>query len=324
VEDFIINKRLGKNPEDYPDAKSQPHVQVAKRMKEKGQSARLGNVISYIFCLEEGQESAKSAQADRARSVEELKRSEGKFKIDYEFYLSNQILPPIERLCDSIEGTDRSRLAECLGLDPNRYRSTSTPEENHFASLDSQISDELRFKDAEPFKVRCKSCHATTDFPLLHDRTNPLVKASGAVCMSCQKSMNTVNLQLQLEAQIRAHIARYYEKWTVCDEQTCTNRTRSMGVYGKRCLKPGCRGRVTFEYSDTMLYNQLRYYKYLFDREKAIKVSTGMFHAEEVLAVVGQQATMLGALSDIAEKYLRQCGRRWIDLTSVFSVLKLT
>lgn len=35
--------------------------------------------------------------------------------LDYEFYLSQQVLPPIERLCDSIEGTDRSRLAECLG-----------------------------------------------------------------------------------------------------------------------------------------------------------------------------------------------------------------
>lgn len=34
---------------------------------------------------------------------------------DYDYYLSQQILPPIERLCERIEGTDRSRLAECLG-----------------------------------------------------------------------------------------------------------------------------------------------------------------------------------------------------------------
>lgn len=34
---------------------------------------------------------------------------------DYDFYLSQQVLPPIERLCEPIEGTDRSRLAECLG-----------------------------------------------------------------------------------------------------------------------------------------------------------------------------------------------------------------
>jgi DNA polymerase elongation subunit (family B) len=84
-------------------------------MKAKGGSAKTGDVIQYIFCVAEGEESIKSAQADRAKHPDELRRSEGKLKIDYEFYLSNQILPPIERLCDPIEGTDRSRLAECLG-----------------------------------------------------------------------------------------------------------------------------------------------------------------------------------------------------------------
>ncbi|KAG6836574.1 hypothetical protein H0H93_006598 [Arthromyces matolae] len=40
IDDFIIFKRLGKAPEDYPDAKSQPHVQVALRMKAKGGTSR--------------------------------------------------------------------------------------------------------------------------------------------------------------------------------------------------------------------------------------------------------------------------------------------
>ena len=35
---------------------------------------------------------------------------------DYEYYLAHQVLPPIERLCEPIEGTDRARLAECLGI----------------------------------------------------------------------------------------------------------------------------------------------------------------------------------------------------------------
>jgi len=65
-----------------------------------------------------------------------------------------------------------------------------------------------------------------------------------------------------------------------------------MSVYGKRCLQPGCTGRVAFEvgpgpsirgrllsepfqYSDTQLYNQLRYYAYLFDGEAAFRCSRG-------------------------------------------------
>jgi DNA polymerase alpha subunit A len=33
---FIITKQLTKNPSDYPDAKSQPHVQVALRRRTAG------------------------------------------------------------------------------------------------------------------------------------------------------------------------------------------------------------------------------------------------------------------------------------------------
>ena len=76
---------------------------------------------------------------------------------------------------------------------------------------------------------------------------------------------------MQLEVQIRARIAQYYQGWLVCDDSTCANRTRSMGVYGRRCIRPNCRGTVRFEYSDLDLYNQLRYFESLFPSEKAIK-----------------------------------------------------
>ena len=33
---YIITKQLTKRPEDYPDAKNQPHVQVALRRKASG------------------------------------------------------------------------------------------------------------------------------------------------------------------------------------------------------------------------------------------------------------------------------------------------
>ena len=69
-----------------------------------------------------------------------------------------------------------------------------------------------------------------------------------------------------------------------------------MGVYGRRCLRQGCRGTVAFEvssflaldkpwnavltrafiqYSDASLYNQLRYYSFLFNAEKAVKAAVG-------------------------------------------------
>lgn len=74
-------QRLGKNPEDYPDAKSQPHVQVALRMKARGITARAGDVIPYVFCLGEGGESSKTAQADKAKHPDEVRRESDKLKI---------------------------------------------------------------------------------------------------------------------------------------------------------------------------------------------------------------------------------------------------
>ena len=85
LDDFIIFKRLGKNPEDYPDAKSQPHVQVALRMKARGGTARAGDVIPYVFCLGDNGESAKSAQADRAKHPDEVRRAGSGLQIGARF-----------------------------------------------------------------------------------------------------------------------------------------------------------------------------------------------------------------------------------------------
>ena len=106
--------------------------------------------------------------------------------------MSQQVLPPIERLCEPIEGTDRARLAECLGrvpcvgltacatadhiphagLDPNRYRSAAAGESEAraFSTLDSLMSDSERFKDCDPFIVRCRSCQGQVAFAPISDR----------------------------------------------------------------------------------------------------------------------------------------------------------
>ncbi|RDB16000.1 DNA polymerase alpha catalytic subunit [Hypsizygus marmoreus] len=324
IDDFIIFKRLGKAPEDYPDAKSQPHVQVALRLKAKGGTPRSGDVIPYLFCLGEGEEPAKTTQADRAKHPDEVRRAGSGLKIDYEYYLAHQVLPPIERLCEPIEGTDRARLAECLGLDPARYRnSTGGAEERSFAALDSQMSDAERFKDSVPFIVRCRQCKGELPFAPLHDRDASIFSHTGPTCPSCSITMSTGSLMIQLECQIRDYIGKYYEGWVECNDPTCGYRTRMMGVYGRRCLRPGCRGTVSFEYSDAQLYNQLRYFSYLFNGDRAIKASKGGTEHDALVAIVQYNAGCLQALTDCVEKYLDQCGRRWVDLSGLFSFMKV-
>lgn len=106
--------------------------------------------------------------------------SDAEASVDYEHYLALQVLPPIERLCDPIEGTDRARIAECLGkpfsspvdatrspltfnmsgLDSSRFQqqSIAAETEREFSTLDSQISDAERFRDVEPLRLKCRHC----------------------------------------------------------------------------------------------------------------------------------------------------------------------
>ncbi len=61
--------------------------------------------------------------AERAYHPDVIAKAGGALGIDYEWYLSNQVLPPVARLCDPIEETNPARLAECFGLDPKKYHS---------------------------------------------------------------------------------------------------------------------------------------------------------------------------------------------------------
>lgn len=66
---------LTKNPEDYPDAKSQPHVQVALRFNinhassdSSGRRFRAGDTVEYIIC----EDGTRRSNVQRAYSPAEL------------------------------------------------------------------------------------------------------------------------------------------------------------------------------------------------------------------------------------------------------------
>lgn len=327
LDEFIILKRLGKNPQDYPDAKSQPHVQVALRMQAKGQTIKAGDVIPYVFCLAEDGITAKSAKADRAFHPDDLRKKDTTLKIDYDFYLSLQVLPPTERLCDPIEGTERARLAECLGLDPNRFRTqqTSIESEREFHSFESQISDAQRFALCEPLNLRCRACKHEQTFGGLLENSNGMLIGSGLHCtkIDCAAWLSPASVQIQVENQVRAAISRFYESWLVCDDQSCGNRTRMLGMVGRRCLKPECRGKMHNEYSDSRLYNQMLYFQSLFDTENARSKTLGTPRAEEIQALAAQYKESFLQISASIEDYMKRCGRRYVSLESVFSYMKV-
>ena len=72
-------QKLGKNPEDYPNAKSEPQVQVARRMKARGEPVRINDVIAYVI-TGDGQDYNKNV-AERAYSPQDVSKSDSDLKI---------------------------------------------------------------------------------------------------------------------------------------------------------------------------------------------------------------------------------------------------
>lgn len=158
------------------------------------------------------------------------------------------MLPPVERLCDPIEGTERSRLAEVLGLDASRFRAQQAILENEreFHSFESQISDAERFRLCEPLHLRCRLCRNEQAYRGLLDNSSSMLTPNGIQCANstCAALLSPASIQIQVDNQVRNLISKFYESWVVCDDQSCGNRTRMIGVFGRRCLKPECRGRM--------------------------------------------------------------------------------
>lgn len=301
LDKYVITKGLNKHPNEYPDGKSLPHVHVAKTMLKNHKAVSIGDHIPYVITeskdAEEGGNSAansKKNSSERARHPDEIERSSGELKPDIDWYLNNQILPTISRLCEPIEGTSPGILAEKLGLDSSKYKAISVNiDEDDIVDYTpaSCLPDEERFKDVEKFHVLCSSCGTESEFPgvfrLVKDSDSGMTFCqSGFRCpnpschspnnwgeadlFSCTaKILNGMNL-------LKQNVQRkYYDGLTRCDDPMCDLETRQVSVYEGCCLKAGCNGRMRTVYTESSLQTQLKYLDSLFDMAHAKKKLEG-------------------------------------------------
>jgi DNA polymerase alpha subunit A len=338
---YTIYTQLGKAPNEYPNGNSMPSVQVALKLMAKGKQVKAKDVMSFVICGN----SAGSAEnaAKNAHPLDEVMAKDSELVPDVDYYLHKQILPPVERLCAPIGGTNVALLAECLGLDTSKYRvsnaSKGAEPGNEITTLESQIPDHIRFKDCEPLDLLCLGCRRHFEYRGLNykapDGEIPLTPLgaltnNGLACPreGCGKVMSTLTLTSQLESQIRRHTAKYYAAWLVCDDPSCGNRTRSMCVYGHRCLGPkglahGCSGRMHFEYSEKALYNQLLYLQGIFDTEKSLQKlnAPGGVKGEEnekVKILAGMNGERFSVCWEVVRGYLDKSGWGWVSMGGLF------
>lgn len=276
---LAITKQLTKAVNEYADKKSLPHVQVAMRLNSKsgGKHLKAGDTVSYVIC----EDGSNLAATQRAYHVDELKDND-KLKVDVNYYLSQQIHPVVSRLCDPIEGTDAARIAECLGLDPSNYKhiQRQETESNTHDDLGDQpiLSDEERFKHCDRFRFTCMNDNCqqviVMDGPYRKTEAGPILHLEKCPNPQCAVSPLSylANIQNRLAVAIRHYIHLYYLNWLVCEDPACTNRTRRLPLWFGRGY-PVCnlcgKGLMYREYTDSELYNQLSYFRHIFDLTKA-------------------------------------------------------
>lgn len=228
-------------------------------------------------------------------------------------------------------GTDAVQLAECLGLDTKKYSiasSTSRDQTAEISPLESQIPDSIRFKDCARLTLSCRYCKTNFLFEGLAESIAN-VTPEGIICSNenCRRLFPTLTVVAQLEHAIRVQTSRYYDAYLTCDDSSCGNRTRQMSVYGHRCLGPrgraeGCLGRMRFEVGEKELYNQLLYFRGLWDVEgKGVVEGSWERDREErekVNAVKEWNRERFGTCRGVVEGYLKRCGRVWVQMDGLF------
>ncbi|KAI9506594.1 hypothetical protein BX070DRAFT_186351 [Coemansia spiralis] len=337
LDKYIVHKGLTKPPENYPDKKSQPHVLVALQLREKGTAVRLGDTIPYIICdpkcpgllctqdVNGNETGSTGSYAERARHPDEIRDSGGELYPDFEWYLNQQVLPPCARLLEPMTGTDMSALAQCLGLDPSKYRGSVHSSGSAFSdsdalrTLDSQITDAERFKFAQPFTATCPSCKKHFQVEGIARRIDQSDTAleSGLSCTHCKQMPSIGSLSTQLALQIRRHIREYYAFTMVCDEPSCGLHTRALSAAGTRCLRPNCSGKLHETYSDKMLYHQLQYFSALLNIDRsAVRLECP---STDVRVLRDRHVEYIRALVIVVDNYLSVSARKFVNLSSLFS-----
>ncbi|KAM9577340.1 DNA polymerase alpha catalytic subunit isoform 1-T1 [Trichechus inunguis] len=326
VSQFEINKALTKDPQDYPDKKSLPHVHVALWINSQGgRKVKPGDTVSYIIC----QDGSNLTANQRAYAPEQLQKQDN-LTIDTQYYLAQQVHPVVARICEPIDGIDAVLIATWLGLDPTQFRVHHYHKDEENDALlggPAQLTDEEKYRDCERFKCPCPTCGTENIYDGVFDSLGTDMEPSLYRCsnIDCKASPLTFTVQLsnKLIMDIRRCIKKYYDGWLICEEQTCRNRTRHLPLQFSRngplcqaCMKATLRP----EYSDKSLYTQLCFYRYIFDVEYALEKLITDHEKEKLKKFLTPKVLQdYGKLKNVAQQFLSRSGYSEVNLSKLFA-----
>ena len=372
LEKFIITKALTKRPEEYGDAKSQPHVMVALRRREQGKrdGVAAGEAVPYVICVtvppgQGGVNGAAAAAATAAGASSGLSLAErayhpdevspgGTLAVDVAYYLAQQLHPVVSRLCAPIQGTDAAQLAECLGLDPSRFRGAVAQGPGGQGSREDALlsantwDDEARYSGCPPLVLK-RPDGSTFTFPGVAALASGTVTATellgggpvtvpgpskeapaAAATTSIAAPLTAAQLSNQVRLAGLALVKRYYDGWLRSDDELypCETRTPCLRVAGPDiplgCAPPDpkCGGRMHRAFSEAALYTSLVHLRRQCDWKKAVLAASkgNKEQADSLHASCPKDVqAALQAGWDAAEKLCAQSAFRYVSLKSLCS-----
>lgn len=317
---------------------------VALKMKEKGLSIRHGDTIPYIICCPQSMENSLTNGngsignhhnhgliADRAHHPDDL-RKDPTLLIDIDWYMTQQIHPPISRLCEYIEELSSAKLASYLGLDSRKYHQIRKMDLDDEDGINSTIpsylrmlkSDEELYKNNKRLSIQCPECKSfslmesiisspsSSPSPSNKDEMEKDKETDLAFkCIKCTKSFSSMTIYYQVLGFIRRYLSEYYTFTLKCNE--CHSITQRVRIYESQCITDSCRGRMRPIISGSQVYNQLLYLKYLFDLDKqASKIGI------QSNDIPKEWRIFIQPTRDMISRQLEKCAYPIIDLKEIF------
>ncbi|VDN90464.1 unnamed protein product [Brugia pahangi] len=318
---FQIFKQLTRNPDEYTNINIQPHAVVAQRLNATGKfKFHRGDTVGYIIC-EDGSGQSATQRAYHLTEVQENNLRIGnkccaflknRRFLDFHYYLVQQIIPVVSRLCVPIEECNEAWIAQALGLDSMIYEKHAVHEENVDREEQLLCFSYHSLQRCESFKFVCPNDGCGHEF---------LVRE----CLIQDISY-------------------------VCDDIGCAYRTRTLvlawtreGVPCPKCKNGFMNAQYFYisafscQYSSKALYQQLVFYHALFDVMKAIDNFTEeqkslpylelsfifTFRVKLRCRVDWKEATVLLAeLLSLCDQYIADNQYNRVSLSYLFSTMR--
>ncbi|KJP87025.1 hypothetical protein AK88_03307 [Plasmodium fragile] len=300
---FVITKKLTKNVSEYQEKNSLGHVLVAERMMKDGYNICVNKEIQYCVCTSEDackffnkSGGEKLSNSLCCFSVSEIQKYN--MKIDKDYYIRNQILAPIGRLCQYIEGTNTEKLASCFNIfDVREIKSDLQIEENyHEANVLSLLNEsEERFKDIHlKGYLTCSYC--------AHN-VKPAIFIKYFRCNNCLKYLSIEKIRNYIFSFIHHLFATFYKQLYVCS--SCLVKTRRVFLNeNKDCPSLNCenpKGALKPLVSKKYIYLMLEYFLFLL-RDNLREVPEHLVEGNVREGASGQEKSDQHATADAAAK----------------------